>query len=216
VGPEDRNDSKDPTAEHHRDVRLGSLFLGGAVVVVAVAMALRTIARAGEPVYDLPAIAVVTVCVAAAVAVCGAVGMMRTRQPAVAFSSALVTLLFLVGLLTILSIGIVLLLGAVAVVVVVGRRAAPNIDPAAVLSGVVLSVGLVPDLVVSTKPPIVECSDGGVLTNSRAWWGGSSDGSVSGSGASSADDIMSGTIAVGSHNYSYTCRDGRLVAFVQE
>lgn len=195
---------------------MGFLLLGGAVVVVVVIMALKTIAHASQPVYQLPAIAVVTVCAASVLAICGAIGMVLARDPAVALLSALATLLFLVGVLAILSIGILLLIAAVTILVVLIRRARPKADRAAVLSGVILSFGLTPLLIVSLTPPTVECSDSGVRTSSREWWGGSRAGSTSGFGTSGPDNTASGTITVGSHNFSFTCSDGRLATFAKE
>jgi hypothetical protein len=204
-----------PEASRHWGLRLGAVLVGGTVVVLAVVIAIRTVAHADEPVYGLPTIAVVTVFVAAALTICGALVLVFSRQPVVALLSALITFLFLGGFLAILSIGIVLLVVAVAMLVVLSRRHPRSEDRAAVLSGVVLGVGLIPLLVVGLKPPIVECSDHSVRTNSQAWWGGST-GNGSGSGTLRPNGDASGTLTMGSQTYSYTCRDGRLATFTKD
>jgi hypothetical protein len=214
---QDGRDRAQPKTSKDLSIRFGLLLLSGAVAVVAVVMALRTVAHANEPVYDLPAIAVVTVCVATAVVVGGAIAMARSRQPHLALLSALSMLLFVVGVLAILSIGILLLIAAVAVLVVLVHQSRANLDRAAVLGGAVSSFGLVAVLVVSLQPPIVECLDSGVRTTSRAWWGGSGAGSGSGTASFDPDsNTASGTITVGSSVYSYTCRDGRLSTFSKQ
>jgi hypothetical protein len=176
-------------------------------------MTLRTIRHTREPVYELPVLAVVTVCVAALIAIGGAVALMFAREPGVAILGALATLLFVVGLLALASVGALLLLASATIVVVMARRWRAH-GTSAVLSGGVASLGLAVVLVVSSQPPVVDCSDhDGVQGSSRAWWGGSRGGAHSGIESSSPDGTVSGTITAGSRNYSYTCRDGRLVTF---
>ena len=176
-------------------------------------MALRTVAHADEPVYDLPAIAVVVVFGAAVLAICGALGLVFARRPVDALVSAPTTFLLLFGVLAIASIGFLFLIAAAAMVIVRVRNARRSHDRVAVLSGVALSVGLIATLVVSLQPPIVKCSAHGVSTSTRSWWGGSSAASSSGSTSGGPNGTVNGSVSEGSRTYSFTCRDGRLDTF---
>jgi hypothetical protein len=195
---------------------VASALVGAAVVAGVVVLTLETVRHARQPVYELPVLAVVTVCVAAVIAIGGAVALMLAREPGVAVLSALATLLFVFGLLALASVGALLLLASVTIVVLMARRWRAHGDASAVVSGGIASLALAVVLVVSSQPPIVDCLDHGVQTSSRAWWGAGRGGPHSGFGSSTPDGTVSGSITTGSRNYSYTCRDGRLVTFAKE
>jgi hypothetical protein len=194
---------------------VASTLLAGAVIAGVVVMTVRTVRHAREPVYELPVLAVVTVCVAAVIAIGGAVALMNAREPGVAILSALATLLFVFGLLGLASVGALLLLASATIVVLMARRWRAHGDASAVLGGGIASLGLAVVLVVSSQPPVVDCLDHGVKTSSRSWWGAGRGGPHSGDGSSAPDGTVSGSITAGSRNYSYTCRDGQLVTFTE-
>ena len=202
-------------AERPREIRgpIRALVVSVCSVVVGavVVMAIVSVRHAGQPEYDLPAIAVVVVFAASLLALVGAVVVGWTTQPMLALLCSLATLLVVGGILAILSIGLVLLIGAVPVVIAAVRRAQRTSSPGAVLGGIAMTLGLV----VALQQPLVECSKNGVRTSSRTWWGGGGGSSSSGSIVGSADRSISGTVSFGSHSYSYTCRDGHLTAFTK-
>ncbi len=221
MGQDDGNGNglEDPGGRHTArgwGARLAYGVLAGSVVALAGAMLLRTVRHASEPVYALPAVAVATVSIAAAMVAGGAVGMVLVRRSDLALLSGIATALLLFGALAILSVGILFLIAGTATVRVLSGRLRANGDgAAAVTSGIVISVGLLLVVLVSSQPPLVEClRGGGVRTSSRSWWGG---GPSSGGATGRADGRTAiGTIRLGTRGYHYTCRDGRLVAFERD
>ena len=206
-------------ADRPREIRepIRALVVSVCSVVVGavVVMAIVSVRHAGQPEYGLPAIAVVVVFAASLLALVGAVVVGWTTQPMLALLCSLATLLVVSGILAILSIGLVLLIGAAPVVIAAVRRAQRTSSPGAVLGGIAMTLGLTVGLVVALQQPLVECSKNGVRTSSHTWWGGGGGSSSSGSIVGSADRSISGTVSFGSHGYSYTCRDGHLTAFTK-
>jgi hypothetical protein len=187
-------------------VRLFDWVVCGAVVAGSITMAAATIRHAAAPQYDLAAVAVAVGCGAAVLAIVGAVAVATARGAMSGLLSALATLLFLTGLLAILSIGLLLLAGALPVGRAVARRTrgtTTNARP--IIGGMAMAVGLVVALFVSMRPPLVACSPGGATTSGGS--GSSMQGGIDGS--------VSGTIVSGNHEYRFTCSGGRLTTFTK-
>ena len=128
---------------------------------------------------------------------------------------ALVAGLFVAGLATVFSIGLLLLPAAIVsafAIVPALRGGGGRAWGLAFLCGVPLGIGIVAVSIVSIQPPLVRCAPGSVTESDRAWWGG-------GSGTFSDTDWIApnggahGTITSGGRTYHYACRGSDLVAF---
>jgi hypothetical protein len=185
----------------------------GWVGVACSAWLLVTIVRhAGQAVYDLPPSAVLLGVGAAIGAVVGWSAIARSGD-GVLLLGVLVAVLLVAGVVSILTIGALLLLGGAALATLVGRlaRGRPRIDTRT-LAAAVLGAGLAFPIaaLVASDGPVVECrDDGGVSVRGSVFRGG---GSSVGAGDASASETT-GSMTAGGRTYTYRCSDGRLVEF---
>lgn len=209
------------TASTHRVPRVPRgrvLFavVAGCVTAYALLAAAVTVAHSRHAVYQLPTEAVATVVVAAVVTILAAWVVVVVPRPQAALLGAVTVGFFVFGLLAIFSIGLLLLVGAVALLVPMMRllrRASAIPAGASLVTGALLGFGLVVVWVVSSQGPMVECSPNGVSESERAWWGGGLSGSSSGSGSVYPNGSAHGTITTNGHTYTYSCLAGKLVSF---
>ncbi len=189
--------------------RAASLFTGVGGVLASVALAVRLLGQAGDPVYPFGPLAIGLGLGAAVIALAGAVGLAVSRRGDVGALSALASAL-VVGTLAAGSVGIFLLpLAGVAVFLLARRLGKGGRLAVAVTSGVAMSVGLIVALLVSSQGPLVDCLPGGGVRSSVPFWWSQSGGS----GTSGPDGTARGTIRAGGHTYHYVCHDGRLGEF---
>ncbi len=194
-----------------------------ALGLLAVAFAARTVLvtgqERGEPNYAMP-VAVVAVAVFSGVlTVVGAYVAARDTNGLRPWLTVLTVLLFLWGFLTMFSIGLGLLLAAVATLLV--RLRIADHQPSGgghllVGAGLLLSAGLVPLSALSISEPVVQCVPGGVQSSVPMWdlFGSASGRSgTTSSGGSVAARQTAGHVTVGGATYAYTCTNGRLTSF---
>jgi hypothetical protein len=195
--------------------RLPVILLAAALITLIELRVGVTIAHSRHEVYRLPTAAVVTVVAAGAIATVAAVGLVIVPRPRAAIIIALVAALFVAGLATAFSIGLLLLPAAIVsafAIVPALRGGGRDAWALAFLCGVPLGAALVAVSIVSIQPPLVKCDRGSVTEDERDWWGG-------GSGTSSATDWISpagdahGTITTDGRTYRYACRGSDLVSF---
>jgi len=200
-----------------------SHFVSIALGLLAIAFAARTAVVIGqewrEPNYAMP------VSVVAIAAFCGVLSMVgayvaaRDTNGLRPWFTVLTALLFLWGFLTIFSIGLGLLLAAIASLVIRLRLA--EHQPLGgrrhlVGAGLLLSVGLIPLSALSISGPVVECMPGGVQSSVPIWtlFGSASGRSwMTSSGSSVSSQQAAGHVTVGGLTYAYTCTNGRLTTF---
>ncbi len=195
--------------------RLPVILLAAALITLIELRVGVTIAHSRHDVYRLPRAAVVTVIAAGVIATVAAAALVVVPRPRGAIVVALVAGLFVAGVATMFSIGLLLLPAAIVSAFAIvptlrggGRRA----WALAFLCGVPLGAGLVAVSIVSVQPPLVRCGSGSVTESERDWWGG-------GSGTSSGTDWIrpagdaNGTITTDGRTYRYACRGSDLVSF---
>ena len=189
---------------------MGYLLAAAVIALVAVWLAVVTLRHWGRPEYAVPAPAVMAAVAGAALSILGAAGMVVVRRHDVALLGALVATTALVGILSMFSVGLLLLLTSVGLAVVLGRRSSGS-GPWAALSGVAMAVGAVVAAIVASQPPVVTCEDSGVRTSGAIWSGGSSShGSAGGS-----EGLVTGAVTQGGATYSFKCLGDELVEFSQ-
>lgn len=203
----------------HRPYRLISVALG----LLAVAFAARTVLviaqERGEPNYAMPVPVVAVAVFCGVLTVVGAYVAARDTNGLRPWLTVLAALLFLWGFLTMFSIGLGLLLAAVATLLIRLRLA--DHQPLGgrhllVGAGLLLSAGLVPLSALSISGPVVECVPGGVQSSVPMWdlFGSASGRSgTTSSGGSLAARQAVGHVTVGGATYAYTCTNGRLTSF---
>jgi hypothetical protein len=179
----------------------------GALVVV----------RANEAVYLLPPVAV-AVGVGGALAAAVGWAIVAWRGEAVLVAAALTGVLAIGGLLSILSVGILVVPGAIGAVLgvmrVVRRRPpeAPPLTPWLPLATVLVGIGLPAAGLVAAQQPAVSCRERGVAVHSsvfaqsRSW------------GASWATDgnVNESTADIGDASYRFRCAGTQLTEFEKE
>jgi hypothetical protein len=173
--------------------------------------------HARREVYDLPAGAI-AVGVLAAVFAIGGWATIAVARDGVLLLGVVCALLLVAGVVSILSIGVLLLLAGVALATLTGRLAQgrPRID-VATLARAVVGAGLAFPIaaLVAADGPVVECrADGGVSTRSSIFRGGSTVSAGQASSSTARDQTSEGTMTNGNRTYTYRCSDGRLVEFV--
>ena len=203
----------------HRPYRLISAALG----LLAVAFAARTVLviaqERGEPNYAMPVSVVAVAALCGVLTMVGAYVAARDTNGLRPWLTVLTALLFLWGFLTVFSIGLGLLVAAVATLLIRLRLA--DHQPLGgrhllVGAGLLLSAGLVPLSALSISGPVVECVPGGVQSSVPVWaFLGSASGrsGATSSGGSVASGRAAGHVTVGRATYAYTCTDGRLTSF---
>jgi hypothetical protein len=195
--------------------RLPVILLAAALITLIELRVGVTIAHSRHDVYRLPRAAVVTVVAAGVIATVAAAGLVLVPRPRAAILAALVSGLFVAGIATAFSIGLLLIPAAIVsafALVPALRGEAPRVRALAFLCGVPLGIGLVAVSIVSIQPPLVRCGSGSVTESDRAWWGGGS-GTSSGTDWIAPDGDAHGTISSGGRTYRYACRGADLVAF---
>jgi hypothetical protein len=125
-------------------------------------------------------------------------------------------LLIIVAVLALFSVGILVLPLAVLTLIVLGRRASGRHRLAIpLLAGPAAAVGLTVVFGIWVQPPLIECHEHGVSTNSRPWWG-SAGGSGSGELSPSGGSVATGSIETPSGRYVYRCEGRTLTEFQRE
>jgi len=181
-----------------------------AVVLAALAMMASLVGRVGEPVEAVSPLTLGVALGASLFALVGASVLATARHHDAALLSAIVSILMIGAVLSLFSIGIVLLPLAIVTLVLLVRRVQGRKGLAApLLAGPAVSVGLAVLSVIWVQPPLVECHQNGVGANSRPWWGSSS-----GSGEQSpSGGVATGSIETPSGRYVYRCEGQRLTEF---
>lgn len=195
--------------------RLPVILLAAALITLIELRVGVTIAHSRHDVYRLPRAAVITVVAAGVIATLGAAGLVIVPRPRGAILAALVSGLFVAGIATAFSIGLLLIPAAIVsafALVPALRGDGPRVWGLAFLCGVPLGVGLVAVSIVSIQPPLVRCGSGSVTESDRAWWGGGS-GTSSGTDWIAPDGDAHGTISSGGRTYRYACHGSDLVSF---
>lgn len=146
-------------------------------------------------------------------ALLGASVLAVSRNGDVVLLSATASMLMIVAVLTLFSVGILVLLLAVVTLVLLGRRTSGRRGlTVPLVAGPAAAVGLAVLLVIWVQPPLVECHEHGASASSRPWWSsGNGTGEVSASGAS----VATGSIETPSGRYVYRCDGRTLIEFRQ-
>ncbi|MHB8325008.1 MAG: hypothetical protein ACYDEA_03430 [Candidatus Dormibacteria bacterium] len=194
-----------------------------ALGLLAAAFAARTAVVIGqewrEPNYAMPGSVVAVAAFCGVLTMVGAYVAARDTNGLRSWLTVLTALLFLFGFLTIFSIGLGLLLAAIACLVI--RLRLVYHQPLVrwhflVGAGLLLSVGLIPLSALSISGPVVECLPGGVQSSVPIWTlFGSASGSsrMTSSGSSVSSQQAAGHVTVDGTTYGYTCTNGRLTSF---
>jgi hypothetical protein len=197
---------------------VGFALLGATASAAAFSLWMR--GRGGDSAhYELSTAAVIAVFIAAFAASLGIALAVTRYRTAVALLSAVATALLVLGILTMFSIGLILLLASVvfiALTVRAMRKHDRGVATGSAIAGSTTAVGLVVLLLAVSQPAVVEClPGGGVRSSSHYWWGGGPS-SGSSSGSSSPDGTATGTMQHGDTTIHYVCRDGRLAEFEKQ
>jgi len=195
--------------------RLPVILLAAALITLIELRVGVTIAHSRHDVYRLPRAAVVTVVAFGVIATVAAAGLVIVPRPRATIIVALVAGLFVAGIATLFSIGLLLLPAAIvsAFAIVPSLRGGGRWGWAlAFLCGIPLGTGLVAVSIVSIQPPLVHCDRGSVTEEERAWWGGGLGTSSSSEWISPAGDAH-GTISTDGRTFRYACRGSDLVSF---
>ena len=200
--------------------RLASSALGAVAVLFAVRTVIVIWREWPQPNYVMPVAVVIAAALCAGLTVTGAWLTTRRSDWARSWLTVLTSLLFLWGCLTMFSIGLGLVIAAVACLLVrvriEARRPVSPWRPRA-RAGFLLSLGLVPLSALAISGPVVECIPGGVQSGIPVWtWFGTASGSrVDASGeVTPSSQQSSGQVTVGGTTYRYTCIDDRLTKFM--
>lgn len=191
-----------------------------AVAVVAVLMITSLVRRSSEAVEAVSPTVLAVAAAGSMMALAGAGFLAVSRHRDVTLLSATASLLVLVAVLALFSIGILVLPIAVVMLVILGRRTSGHTSLAApLLAGATLATGLVVLFAIWVQPPLVRCLEHGASTTSRPWWG-ISGGSYSGSGTAGAGGVSptgagvaTGSMETSSGRYVYRCEGRKLVEF---
>ena len=203
--------SRQPPADAPLSSRtpVGYLVAAVAIGLLAVWLAVITVGHWDRPEYAVPSPAAMAALAGTALTILGAAGMLAVRRHGVALLGALVGTTALLGVLSIFSVGLLLLLLSGGLAVLAGRRSSGS-GPWATLSGVAMAVGLVVSAVVAIQPPVVTCTASGVRTSGAIWSGGSSS---EGSSQGGPDGTVTGTVTEDGTTYTFRCVGGDLAEF---
>jgi len=210
-------------AAGNRDNAQTSHLVSVALGLLVIAFAARTAVVIGqewrEPNYAMPVSVVAVAAFCGVLTMVGAYVAARDTNGLRPWLTVLTALLFLWGFFTIFSIGLGLLLAAIACLVIRLRLAGhqPLVQRHFLLgSGLMLSAGLIPLSALSISGPVVECIPGGVQSSVPIWtlFGSASGRSgMTSSGSSVSSQQAEGRVTVGGTTYGYTCTNGRLTSF---
>ena len=213
-----------PLGSGGRGVVAGAALVGG---VLSAWLGVLVVVHAGRPVHDLTLTAIVLGVGGALAAIVGWALIARSGD-AVLLGAALLGLLLVAGVVSLLSIGIVLLLAGSGVAVVLGRvagrrRAEGRPVPVrrAIATGALVGVGLPVAALAAADGPVVQCHTNGVSSSesifrpsSSSSAGGWSGSSGSGTTTMSAEGATgTGMIVQGGRAYRYRCLGDELVEF---
>ncbi|HUR49463.1 MAG TPA: hypothetical protein VMY88_08080 [Acidimicrobiales bacterium] len=201
--------------------RLGSLAgnalvgsLGAALLLGAAAMAASIVRRSEVPVEAISRTTVAVSIGAAVVVAAGVLLLALIPHRDLVVLSMIASILILVSVVGLFSIGILVLPFAGGAVYLAARRGAGRSRVApAVIAGPATGIALAVLFVVWVQPPLVECTEAGASTTSRPWW---STGTSCGEGSSTVSDgadVSSGSVETPSGNFTFRCRDGELTQF---
>jgi len=192
-------------------------------------LGIRVVDHGGEVVYDLPRWAVALGVVGAVSAIAGW-GVVAWRRDGIVLGAALTALLLAAGIISIFSIGIVLLIAFAVAATVVARRASGRGQgvPVAMAfaAGALVGLGLPAVALVAASDPVVTCLPGGAGGSSSMFrFGGGGSGATSSGSSSSASisgsaetdgGVTTGEMTTGGRRYRYRCEGVRLVEFKSE
>lgn len=200
-----------PPSQARRFIGQAGLALLGAGLIFAFA---TTVVHARQEVFYVPAYGVGIAAGALCVAVIGLGLSWRSHRFGLALLTMLAVSLGVMGVLAILSIGIVLLAISVMLGLVVATQLTGDGGGTAGAAGGALLGLAVPVLaVVAMSGPLVECELGGARAGESLFLGFES-GSSGGEGAMSPDGrTSSGRTHGDTYEYMYRCQDGKLVYF---
>ena len=187
--------------------------IGALGALASLALLVLVLQHAADAAYVLPPQAVV-IGVAGALAATAGWLIVAWRRDGLFIGAVLAGLLVVGGLLSIFSVGILVIPAAIAAVIGVRRVAdrrpadAPRLTPWLPLAVVLVGVGLPAAALAAADGPAVECREHGVAIRSSAFepnrsWGSSGE-------AESDGRVTTGTAETGSHTFRYRCEGGRL------
>ena len=191
----------------------------GAVVITTAAMLTSVAGRAGEAVQAVTPLTVGVAVAGSVLAVGGAGALALTRHGDVALLSAAASMLMVVAVASLFSVGVLVLPFAVVTLVLLGRRLSERRGLAvALLAGPAVAVGLVVLFVIWVQPPLVECHQHGASGSTRPWWrtgsgAGTGAGADSAAVSASSPAVTTGSIETPSGRYVYRCEGGKLTEF---
>ena len=203
------------------DGRSSVVFAAVVGMVLSAFLLVLVVVHAGRPEHDLPPSAV-AMGVAGAVASAAGWALIARSGDGFLLAVALLGLLLVAGVVSLLSIGLLLLLVGAGAAVVVGRVAArrrvegrPVSGRRAVAVAALVGLGLPVVALVATDGPVVRCHVNGVSTSEslfRSSSSGSGSGGTSMSGGGPGNE-STGAIVQGGRAYRYRCVGAELVEF---
>ena len=189
-------------------------LLGGGLLLAAVSMTASIADRSDVPVEAISGTTVAVAVGAAAVVAAGLIALAVTKNRDVLLLSALATVLLLLTIAGLFSIGIVVLPFTIGAIYLLVRRSSGRrgLSPALV-AGPAISVALSVLWIIWIQEPLVQCGQGGVTTTSRPWWNNASSSGQSTSGHVDRELVTTGTIETPAGKYVFRCTDGKLTQF---
>jgi hypothetical protein len=187
------------------------------VLAIATFLSALTVTRASDDIYGIPGWGVAATVVLLCLTVVGCGLIASSRQPVFSVVVLAAAALGVAGILAIFSFGVlaVLLAGGLLAWAGSGRWSSARTSSAVV--GGLLTGAPLPVLVsFALAGPLVECHTDGVTTGGNVFLGAQSTRETSTSPASATgepDGTFSGHVEGDGYDYSYVCRDGRLVEF---
>ena len=189
-------------------------LLAGGLVLVSISMVISIADRSDVPVEAISGTTVAVAVGAAVLVAMGVIALAVTKNRDIVLLSALSTMLLLLTVAGMFSIGILVLPFTVAAIYLLIRRVSGRTGLVrSLLAGPAIAIVLLVVWAVWVQPPLVECNESGVRTSSRPWWGGgggSGEGSVS---TQSGREVSRGTIDTPSGRYVFSCRGEDLIQF---
>lgn len=192
-------------------------------------LAIRVVDHGEQVVYDLPRWAVALGLVGAGCAIVGWC-VVAWRGDGILLGAALTALLLVAGIISIFSIGFLLLLAFAVSVAVLARRVSGRAEKVptglALATAALVGLGLPAVALVAASDPVVTCLPGGAGGSTSMFRSGGGDSGGTSSGSSSAASISgsfesdggatTGEMTNGGRRYRYRCEGTRLVEFESE
>lgn len=187
--------------------------VAAAVVVTEAAMVTSLAGRADQAIEAVSPLTLGVAVGGSVLALVGATVLAVSRHRDLVLLSATASILIIVAVLALFSVGFLALPLAVGTLVLLGRRTSGRRGVAVpLLAGPAVAVGLAVLFVIWVQPPLVECHEHGASSTSRPWWGsgsGSGNAEVTPSGVS----VATGSIETPSGRYVYRCEGATLIEF---